>query len=271
MTILGLGFAVLFGYFLLFRRKQFLFCVALAMTVPDSAFVVVKGIGVSPYYVSLILLATLSAWSLVRPPKDDKIDYQNPWTPLAILSVCLVVYTLLLTLGATSWFAGIPIISARISGTNEAGAVFTPLSYTDSNSAQLAYFILNLALVFYVSRSSQRESPIKMLAIGLGVGVALAVCVTAIELLITYDVHALFDNSPRNFYATELSETRVRGQFSEPSHLAAYATAALAFMLSALRGQRGIGLVGAILLTQGLELPRLRSSHSLDSTSWAER
>lgn len=247
MTILGLGFAVLFGYFLIFRREQFLVCVAVAMSVPDSAFVVVKGVGVSPYYVALIILAGLSAWSLVRPSREDR-EHRNRWTPLALLSVCLVVYTSLLTLGATSWFAGIPIISARNSGTNEAGAVFTPLAYSDSNSAQLVYFILNIGLVFYVARSSQRVSAIKMLAIGLGVGVALATLVTGIELLITYDVHALFDNSPRNFYATELSEARVRGQFSEPSHLAAFATATLAFMLSLMRGRRGLRLLAAILL-----------------------
>lgn len=248
MTVIGLGFLVLFAYVMIFRREHFLFCVALAMTVPDSAFIVVRGIGVSPYFVSLILLAILSAAALIWPPLSSQRAPANTWTPMALLSVALAVYIVLLTVGAPAWFAGTPIVSPRLSGTNEAGAVFTPLAFTDSNIAQLGYFFLNVGLVFYIARTSRRESAMQMLMLGLGVGIAIALFVTAVESLVTYDIHQVFDNSPRNFYATELSEVRMRGQFSEPSHLAAFATAALAFMLAATRVTTGKLKIAAILI-----------------------
>jgi hypothetical protein len=75
--------------------------------------------------------------------------------------------------------------------------------------------------------------------------------VTVIQIGVSYGVHGIFDNSPRNFYATQLSETRMRGQFSEPSHLGAFATAALAFALSAARVMTGRARIFSIALAAG--------------------
>lgn len=242
MTPLGLIFLGLFLTVLIVRPASFIWCVIAAMPFPDSAMLVIGGIGVSPYFGSLIVVAFLALGDRLHSSRK----LSSSWTPVGCLAVCFLTYTLLLTMVAPSWFKGLPINSPRMGGNNELGALFTPLTYSDSNAAQLIYLALNLVLVLYISRLPNLGSPRDYLLVGFLAAVTIAIVVTALENVGLYSIHSFFDNSPRNFYGAELTELRFRGQFSEPSHLGAVATAGAVFALSILRekgGRRGLAWI----------------------------
>lgn len=215
MTFLGALWLAATVFVLLFRGPKVALVVAVSLGAAtyDSAVIVVAGIGINGYYLGLIATLSLATITLIQ----NKSTARRLPLPVKLLAV-LAIYSILITLFAPHYFGGLPVVSPRNSGSNEAGAIYTPLAPTDSNIAQIGYLLINLAGAVLASRVNSRYVT---MTVKLTVLFGLTIAIIAIIASQSLDLTKLFDNSPRNFYAT--NELRPRGQFAEPSHLGAFA------------------------------------------------
>jgi hypothetical protein len=198
-----------------------LVAIALGAATYDSAMIIVAGIGINGYYLGLITAIPIASIALLR----SKSTRQPLPLPIKLFAA-LGIFAILITAFAPYFFAGLPVVSARNSGSNAAGAIYTPLSQTDSNFAQLSYLLLNFAGAVIASRIDLRYAS---MVIKLTVYFGLMIAIFTIVASQFTDLTDIFDNSPRNFYS--FNELRPRGQFAEPSHLGAFAVGTAAYAL----------------------------------------
>ena len=225
-SALGVLFAILFVFVLITRRQHFIWCVAIAMPFFDSAMITIGAFSISPYYFALLLLVVTEAFDSLR--NSSRPGSRESRTDLAtILLAAFTLWSTLITAVGPTLFRGMRVVPSGL-GSGDAAIRGAPLDYTISNLAQVVYLLLNVFLVFYVKRS--HASVLNALAMGLGIGVLVASTNAATFILGVPWPHELFDTSARGLYANDLSSvTRLRAQFSEPSHLAAFLVAAIPF------------------------------------------
>lgn len=216
MTALGAIFIAIYALSLFAGRRGFLYALALSISFNDSVVIAAGNVVVTPFYVGLIVYAAL--WLAVWR-KDDRAAGLGSGGQLPF---ALLVYGVLITAISPGIFAGIGVVSASLGLDTQANAL-TPLTYTLSNIAQIAYLALTVFLVMSNERSGAFTS--KHVGVGLGFGVLVA----CTGLVGPSWPHALFDNSPKGFYSIETG--RLRSQFAEPSHLGAFATAAAVYFV----------------------------------------
>lgn len=245
MTTLGLIFAAAYGVAIIGGRRWMLTVLATSMAFNDSIMMAVGQATITPFYFGLILflLCSITIW---RQP-TLRIDRPHG----ALLLGILFVYGLLVTVLSPALFAGVGIISAGDSLDLQAHSL-TPLSFTSSNIAQMAYLLLTVGFVLENQRTGVFDS--HYLTIGLAVGT-----VTAFSAIVwTQWPHMLFDNSPR--WIPTIETGRPRGQFSEPSHLGAFAlTAAIYFGILLFRTRSTRSFLAHATLT-GMSLALLYAS-----------
>ncbi|MDQ4502982.1 hypothetical protein [Sinomonas sp. ASV322] len=191
---------------------------------------------ISPFYFGLILYSICSFTAWRRGPGAQSSGFRG-----RVVLVILLVYCTFVTAISPALFAGLGVISAT-NGIDEQVRSLTPLTFTLSNFAQIAYLLLNVMFVWRSQRDGTFEG--RHIAIGLAIG-AIVACSSFMG-----DVwpHALFDNSPRGFYTIETG--RFRGQFSEPSHLGAFAVIATIYFGATLARTKTVrGFVGYAVLT----------------------
>ncbi|TAM70041.1 MAG: hypothetical protein EPN48_06550 [Microbacteriaceae bacterium] len=235
MTVLGIVFVVAYVGALFGGRRWVLGVLACSMPFNDSIVVSVGQATLTPFYLGLILYTVLAytAWNSKAASLDRE---RGGW-----LLRGLFAYALVVTLIAPALFAGMGVVAASI-GLDQQASSLTPLGYTSSNVAQMVYLFLNVVFVLRNQRDDAFNS--KYVTLGLAVGILVAFSsFTGGSWL-----HTLFDNSPRNFYMTDA--VRLRGQFSEPSHLGVFALVATVYFSAMVSRSRSVrSFVGYLVLT----------------------
>ena len=211
MTTLGIIFISAYGIALFGGRRWVLFVLASSIAFNDSIVIEMGGATITPFYFGLIVYAICS-FTIWRGPAAHGSRLHGRTTLIFLLAYCAFVTAI-----SPALFAGLGVISAA-NGIDEQVQSLTPLAYTSSNFAQVAYLLLNVIFVWRTQRDGIFER--RHITIGLAVG-AIVACTALIG---NNWPHDLFDNSPRGFYTIETG--RSRGQFSEPSHLGAFAVTA---------------------------------------------
>lgn len=220
MTVLGAIFCVAYALAAIKGRRGVLIVLAASIGFNDSAAVVIGSFAVTPYYTGLLLYLALSAFG--RSMRTQTLASR---AETGIL-VALVVYSTTVTAFSPTIFAGLGVISSSI-GLDEQVGSLSALEPSSSNVAQVVYLVLNALFFWSVSRSQQVTH--RVVAVGFAVGSLVATTALIFQRVGMTWPSALFDNSPRGFYA--LGPDRLRAQFSEPSHLGAFSLAASAYFL----------------------------------------
>lgn len=247
MTTLGIIFAGAYGIALFGGRRWVLLVLASSIAFNDSIVIAFGAATITPFYFGLILYL-ISSFTIWRGPAAHTGRFPGRST-----LVFLFVYCAFVTALSPALFAGLGVISAAY-GIDQQAQFLTPLAFTSSNVAQMAYLLLNIIFVWRSQRDGTFES--RHVTIGLAVGAVVA-CSAFIGGVWP---HAFFDTSPRGFYSIETG--RLRGQFSEPSHLGAFAvTATLYFGITLARTQSVRRFVAYGVLT-GMALALLYASAS---------
>jgi hypothetical protein len=235
ITPLGFVFTALFVLLLVGGRSTFVWAIAVSMFFQDSAMVVVDGVGIAPYTVSLMIALALQIVFVIRSRRLHRRESRpvglleartslGRWLRRAL--VVLLVYGVLISAIGPWLFKGVKVMPSQ--GSYDFLVDHLPaLSYSLSNLAQIAYLILSAVLVWFVAtlprvpRAAFFAAVISAIAI-----VLIAIVLAAVKAPWPF---AFFDNSPRNYYAVLADDPRLRAQFSEPSHLALFLTMALVY------------------------------------------
>ncbi|MCH6471811.1 O-antigen ligase family protein [Sinomonas terrae] len=241
MTALGMIFAGAYAIALFGGRRWVLLVLASSISFNDSIVMALGTATITPFYLGLIvyLLSSFTVWR--REP------LQNGQLPGRLVLIIMFIYCSVITAISPVLFAGLGVISAA-DGIDQQVASLTPLGFTSSNLAQVAYLLLNVIFVLRSQRDGTFGS--RHLTVGFAIG-ALVACSSFIG---GAWPHAIFDNSPRGFYTIETG--RLRGQFSEPSHLGAFAVAASIYFGARLARVRSLRtfVVYGVLVSMALTL-----------------
>jgi len=241
VTLFGVlvGLALLLALFRWTTRLPWL--LSLSLGAPASATVVAAGQSVAAFQLILLVAAPIAMLGWIRT-RHNPFDW--PGFPALVV---LVAWTGLVTLAGPVVFDGVDVLSPR-GGIDEQIADPSPLAFTVSNLAQVAYLVLGAVLICLLA-GYRRLTP-HLLAPGLGLAMALS----AWRLLhdkagIPYPL-SFFDNSTGGKYidTTSTGAYRLRGVFPEPAGLALYAIAALVLAVAMIARTRGWARVGYLAL-----------------------
>ncbi len=246
MTFLGIAFIAATVVALFKGRRAFSYVLAAAAAFPVSAVVTVAGTSVTPFY-------ALSAVAAVLLFFDSSRFVSSPGRPLLMV---FAAWSLLVTLVAPFIFRGVRVLSPR-EGVDNAVMSPDPLAFSVSSIAQAGYLMLALCAVIYLARSG--VGPL-VAAAPLALGTLLSSLAAAMAFLGMRWPSEIFDTSVNVMYSdtSDGFESRLRGVYSEPSELAGFSLAAMAFFaVAAFRAKprsRPAAVVLAALAALNLQL-----------------
>lgn len=247
MTVTAFG-ALLFVAMvvvLIFWRRHFVWFLAAMIPFPQTAMFIVAGQGVSPFYVAAIFATVLGLGAVLRSVLRDKGHFLPFRGVETMLLAGFAVWASFITVMGPRIFEGIGVLSPRL-GINDQLAAQTPLEFTISNIAQLAYMLLGVGVVIYVL-SLRKLSP-RVLEAGIWVGLIFTAVNAAFLTVGLPFPRELFDTIPTIYYQ---GGGRLRGPFAEPSVLGAFLVASAAYLVhQAFRSngrQRIIALLGVAI------------------------
>ncbi|WAH95920.1 hypothetical protein [Arthrobacter sp. MMS18-M83] len=239
MTALGIFFALIYVFGMIKGQRALLIGVACAVPFNDSAMIVAGDVTVTPFYVGLVL------YLIITIIGQRKAAFTGPGRNPSRLLIPLFVYGLFITIFGPRLFEGMAVIASGM-GLDEQVGHLSSLAPSLSNFAQIAYLGLALIFVGFNERRSFLGPAFLLTAFTVGTLVAFAAFVVQKVGIVWPQL--FFDNSPRGFYAIE--PLRLRGQFSEPSHLGAFALAAcIYFIICLFRARLSIPWLGYLLMT----------------------
>jgi hypothetical protein len=216
VTTLGIIFIAAYGISLIWGRRGLLVVLSSALAFNDSAAIVVGGATLTPFYFGVLIYVVVAGLSRrTRARGGNKRD----WVPWVFLVLALIGAVF-----APMMFSGVGVVAPGI-GLDDQAATLTPLAYTASSFAQAAYLVLNIVFLSLNERDRLLTTP--HIALGLLLGVIVGLWAWSSWRLGVPFPQAVFDNSPRGFYAT--NNVRLRGQFAEPSHMGAFSLTATLF------------------------------------------
>lgn len=217
MTTLGLVFAAAAVGALFIGRRAFACVLAASAAVPASAAVTVAGTSVSPFYALAAVASVLLLFDTRRAVA----------APGGRLLTVFAAWSLLVTLVAPFVFRGVRVLSPR-EGVDNAVMSPDPLGFSVSSLAQAGYLVLALSAVMFIVRSG--VGPM-VVALPLALGTALSSVAAGMAWWGIPWPHEFFDTSVNVMYSdtSDGVESRLRGVFSEPSELAGFSLASLAF------------------------------------------
>jgi hypothetical protein len=238
VTLLGVALGLGLAACLLVRsRLRLEHLLAATAVFAGSAAINVGGNSVSPFFVVASLIAALAGALLLgigykeRAYRDGRLFSGHPYL-LVFLLWCVLV-----TLVAPSLFVGVRVLSPR-GGTDSEVAFPSYLDYSLSNLIQVAYLALCVLIVLHIGHL--RGSVKHLLSIAFAVGLALST-MRLVSAGLDGLIGPLIDNSQNVNYVsfTSTGERRFRGIFPEPSLLASFSTASIAYFASRLMSDRG--------------------------------
>jgi len=253
MTFLGAIFVVAYAIGLFTKGRIGVLSVsAAAIPFNDSAAVVIGGIPITPFYLGMLIYLPLAYLRIGFP----RPDFVLPWL--------LGLWGVVVTLTGPTVFAGMPVVASGKGLDNQIGR-WSELDYTTSNAAQMIYLFLNLALLMALASSQDTKHWIPSIPAVVGTWVA-AVMWLFREAGVPWPSE-LFANSPRRTYA---SGARLAGQFTEPSHLGAFAlVSAVLLTVTVLIKQPRRALRVLYLLTIGADILLIVESEALTALAGA--
>ncbi|GIT80784.1 hypothetical protein LLS1_24530 [Leifsonia sp. LS1] len=234
MTALGVVFLLGALACLAFRRDAFVVVVAASAGVPASAAITVGSISISPFQ----MLGVICAIALLFTAR--RVSGGAGHVPM----VMFTAWCVLITAAGPLIFAGLDVLPAR-KGVDIAVRSPEALTYTVSTIAQTVYLLIGFAVIVYFVVT--KRSPL-LAAIPLAVGTVLSSLRIVSGLVGVRWPAWIFDNATNVIYADETS--RARGVLAEPSELAGFSLAALAFGVACCVSSR----VSVRLLGAGLSL-----------------
>lgn len=194
-----------------------------AVTIGDNA--------IPPFYIVAIpvTLIALMTWMQGQRVKVGALHFL----------LTFVIWAIVITAVAPTLFAGTLVLDPR-GGIDRQVVSPTPLDYTISMLAQLAYLVLAAGVVLYVSQRTDLSPGILTPAIVVGT------VLSAARLL--PGAPGVIDPIFRSYGAAQFNDTEARhfGIFFEPSYLAAFSIAALTYCLYRVfitHGARRVGLL----------------------------
>ncbi|CAN5142609.1 hypothetical protein BH09ACT12_BH09ACT12_08000 [soil metagenome] len=232
-------------------RARFPWLLSLTLALPASGAVPISALPLTPYLVVALVIGTFVAhqWARGELPVTG-------W-PGSGLLLGFLGWAALITLAGPAIFNGITVLNTSSgSGLVESNS----LRYTGSNIAQVAYFAISAIVVIWFAQR-ERLSP-HLLLPGLYGCMALSTWRLLSEKAGLPFPSALVDNSTRA-YIDEPGNYRLRGVFTEPSTLAHYSIATLAFcavmLYARTRGDRTRWLYVALGVLAGVNIVFSRS------------
>jgi hypothetical protein len=236
MTLIGLIVLGILVIGLLCGRNAYNHVFVATIGFNDSSIIQSGSIAVSPFYAAAIiwLLANCTIWSRRRERHGQ------------VIAISFVAFIAVLTALGPTLFHGMGVVASDIGLDQQAGNL-SPLAYSTSNIAQVAYLAIAIAVFSLNTRDGIAE---RHVVTGLVVGSLTALS----SMVISSWPHAVFDNRGDGFYSIET--IRVRGQFAEPSHLGVFALVCCIFFVTRLASAATLRnvLVNSILALMGAVL-----------------
>ncbi|WP_298744242.1 hypothetical protein [uncultured Microbacterium sp.] len=235
-SIIGIVFLALGILGWIFSERLFIVILAASAAFTTSAAVTVGGYSVSPFHVVGVLAVISAIVSRFRGV--------GPGHTAATLLMCALGWSALVTAIGPSLFRGMPILEPK-GGIDRQVFDPTPLAYTPSMAAQLAYLTIGVGVAVYLAQRQELRPSLATIPIALGTFLsALALLPGGGE-----TIGALFRNSASAWY--NAYEARLSGIFAEPSFLGVFSVMALAFALFRVAPAKGfekLVLIGVILI-----------------------
>lgn len=221
-------------------RRGYGRALALAGATPVGAALIAGGTPVPTFYAVAIGAALgLVGRLLARTRRWERLSH--PPAPGVVPLVAFAAWGVLVTLLAPYVFSGLGVLADT--GVRR----LTPGVLSQSNIAQIAYLVLGVCVVVFLSRSRWAGPEIIGTAAGLPVLLSLWAYLGMYGLPFPL---GFFDNSPNfAFIETEVGGApRFRGIFSEPSALGGACLVAIAYMLSRMQQVEGLRRLGALFV-----------------------
>lgn len=232
VTPIGVIFAVMLGFTLVFDPKKLVWLLSIAVPFSHTAMVVVGDNGISPFWTVAVVAVGRLAYILVHRVNTASTRRTRRVAGFRLVGANLALiifaaYGALITLVGPALFAGTPVITPR-GGLDSQIGDFTPLQYTSSNFAQLSYLIVGVALIVYLVYERPKSPRVIEGAIVAGIAVTLYK-----HFFLTYWPQSWFDSNPSYYYHWIFAGARERGPFAEPSLLGMFIGMSIAYLVSA--------------------------------------
>lgn len=232
LTPIGLAFLVVTAICLIVQPRGLVWVLSAAVPFSHTAMVVVGDNGVSPFWtvaiVAVLRLIYLHVKSWVS--KSSRRAARLSWPILLGATLALVlfaVYVILITAVGPGIFADTGVITPR-GGLDSQIGNYTPLTYTSSNFAQVAYVLVGVGLVLYLISEPPRSARVLEAAIVTGFALTLYK-----HFFLAYWPQEWFDSNPSYYYHWIFEGARERGPFAEPSLLGMFVGMSLAYLVAA--------------------------------------
>lgn len=234
-------------------RRLFAAALAASAVFPTTAAVTVGGLGngsdgtsIAPFYVLGIAAMSIAAWTWVT----GKGITHSAWRALIWFTTAAIVITVI----APTLFRDTPILLPRGGIDTE---VFTPspLEYNSSIIAQIGYLIIAAGVVTYFTQRPWAAGALRTtFLVGVGIG--------AVDLGFRQIGRPWPEHLFRNFAQITYNDydTRFHSVFSEPSYLAVFSIAAIAFFAASLARNRGRRAVNVVMLVLAVSQAALSGS-----------
>lgn len=233
LTPIGLLFLIALVGCLAISPRSLVWLLSLAVPFSHTAMVVVGSNGLSPFWcvalVAIGRLAYLQARAIFAKSSPRRAQRKVlPHLTGATLSLGLfAAYAVVITVAGPALFHGVGVITPR-GGLDSQIDNLTPLTYTTSNVAQLAYVIVGVLLVLYLVAEPPRT--IRVVEAGIIAGFVITLFK---HFLPAAWPQAWFDSNPSYYYHWIFEGARERGPFAEPSLLGMFLGMSLAYIVAA--------------------------------------
>lgn len=231
LTLIGVIFVIATIWAVVFKQSSLVWILSAAAPFPATAALTFGENSVPPFYVVAVVATTIA---IVH---EFSCNASSKRRASLVLLVVFTAWAAAVTFFAPSYFQGIEVLVPR-AGIDEQVMYPGNLFFSVSNVAQLCYLFLGVGVVWYLSQQGKISHHV--LALGLGLGSVLS----SVRYLIgdSFPIE-VFDNyyGIDPFKSEYQGMARFRGIFPEPSYLAVFSLAAVAYFIAMAARTRGIG------------------------------
>lgn len=255
LTPIGLAFLVAVIVCLAISPRSLVWVLSAAVPFSHTAMVVVGSNGLSPFWcVGLVAVARLGYLQIRRVLRLRHSQRPRHGRPVKLTGATLAlalfaVYGTVITAVGPALFRGVGVITPR-GGLDSQIDNFTPLTYTTSNVAQLAYVVVGVLVVMYLATEPPRTIRVIEAAIIAGFAITLFK-----HFLPDLWPQAWFDSNPSYYYHYIFDGARERGPFAEPSLMGMFLGMSLAYLVAGFwRARTAVRVLYGVLFLIGIYL-----------------
>lgn len=241
ITYLGAIFSALTLLILVANRRAWLpWVLSASMPFVQTSGIIFGDNDIGPFFIAAV---PALVWCVADALSGKRLRYAGFSVVVTVVFVASAVILPII-------FEGTPVLVPR-GGIDEQVMDPGTLAFSLSNLAQAGYFVLTVAVVLHIANNPPKRA--HFLALGFGLGTALSVWALASTYAGIYFPQDFFRPTTAATYESFYGGAqRLRGIFAEPSYLATFSVAALAFFVFLfLRAQRGKVLIAAAVIANG--------------------